>query len=145
MFADGRRGKANCSSIKNTPKHESKQFTLKANIDAKENQNLIDDFDNKSDLSEFITDKPLDRKTTEDLLSYLLKQQERTRNKMAILLVGFVGASLFGNFAPMLLITFKPDMDVNKIKKVMPDSMTSQMTTLLGITLTHYFTKKRDG
>lgn len=97
--------------------------------------------DGELNLSDYVSDVPITKKTAQELVESLAKQREQTRTCLASRLSTFFGCTLLSTLIWVGAASFSEKADKTFIKDVIPLVITPQVT-LLGVALTFYFTSK---
>lgn len=97
--------------------------------------------DGELNLSNYVGDVPLTKKTAKEVDDWAKKQQEQTRTCLASRLSTLFCCTLLSTLVWIGVASFSEKADKAFIKDVIPVVITPQVT-LLGVALTFYFTNK---
>jgi hypothetical protein len=97
--------------------------------------------DGELNISDYVGDAPLAKKTAQEMDEWARKQREQTRTCLASRLSTLFGCTLLSTLIWVGAASFSEKADKTFIKDVIPLVITPQVT-LLGVALTFYFTSK---
>ncbi|MCM1984449.1 hypothetical protein [Lyngbya confervoides] len=99
--------------------------------------------DGKLDISDYVLDVPLSKKSIQDVACWTERHREVTRTTLVMWLLRFFGCSLIGIFFLTGIFAFNPKADKKLIRDLIPPIITTQVT-LLGVAFGFYFSRDQN-